>query len=187
MALFPLGILSAAGAGGPTFDSDYELISSQILGTASVNVEFNNIPQTYKHLQVRLMARSSFALNYDNLAFYLNNTTTSTYATHALFGDGSSVSTSEFISQARLFFPTLFIGASNTANSFQGGVIDILDYSSTTKNTTTRTFTGAAGSQSRIALISGLWNNTAAITRINFETSGNLVAGSRFSLYGIRG
>jgi hypothetical protein len=183
--LIPFGVLSAAGVS--EFDSDYELIESVILGTATANIEFDNIPQTYKHLQVRLMARSSFALNYDNLAFYLNNNTTSTYATHALFGIGSSVTSNNFTSQARLFFPTLLISNSNTANSFQGGVIDILDYSSTTKNTTTRSLTGSTGSESRIALISGLWNNTAAVTRLNFETSGNLMAGSRFSLYGIKG
>jgi hypothetical protein len=185
MTLSALGIFSAAGVSG--FSSDYELISSTILGSATANIEFDNIPQTYKHLQVRLVGRSSFALAFDNLAFYLNNTTTSTYATHALFGNGSTVTSNNFVSQARLFFPTLFIANSNTANSFQGGVIDILDYSSTTKNTTTRALTGAAGSSSTVALISGLWNNTAAVTRINFENSGNFMIGTRFSLYGIKG
>jgi hypothetical protein len=184
--LIPFGVLSAAGVSAG-FSSDYELISSTILGTATANIEFDNIPQTYKHLQVRLVGRSSFAANFDNLAFYLNNNTASNYATHALFGNGSSVTSNAFTSEARLFFPTLFTAASNTANAFQGGVIDILDYSSTTKNTTTRALTGVAASGPAICLISGLWNNTAAVTRINFENSGNFVTGTRFSLYGIRG
>jgi len=39
-----------------------------------------------------------------------------------------------------------------------------------------------------IALKSGLWVNTAAVTSISFaNSSGDMVAGTRFSLYGIKG
>jgi hypothetical protein len=184
--LIPFGILSAAGVveGGAT----YELISTTILGTAAASVEFNNIPQDYKHLQLRISARSSLAANVDNLQFYLNNNTTNVYATHSLFGNGSSASANSFLSQPKMYFPNQLIANNQTASVFSGAVMDILDYSSTTKNTTVRTFTGYfANLTVLISLVSGFYNNTAAITRINFDTSANIMANSRFSLYGIRG
>jgi hypothetical protein len=52
---FPLGILSAAGAGGGVA-GDYELISSEILGTTAASVTFSSLgdySSTYKHLQIR--------------------------------------------------------------------------------------------------------------------------------------
>jgi hypothetical protein len=39
---FPLGILSAAGAGGGVA-GDYELISSEILGTTAASVTFSSL------------------------------------------------------------------------------------------------------------------------------------------------
>lgn len=67
-------------------------------------------------------------------------------------------------------------------------IVDILDFSSTTKNKTVRTLTGSAYSATQqIKLMSGSWSNTAAITSITlFEIPGAYQAGSRFSLYGLK-
>jgi hypothetical protein len=67
--------------------------------------------------------------------------------------------------------------------------MDILDYGVTTKNTTMRALNGGH-EYNWIALASGVWMNTAAVTSITFNmplTSANFVSGTRFSLYGIRG
>jgi hypothetical protein len=60
---FPLGILSAAGAGGGgPLASDYELISTQILTSPQSSITFSSLgtySSTYKHLQVRAVARST--------------------------------------------------------------------------------------------------------------------------------
>jgi hypothetical protein len=46
---------------------------------------------------------------------------------------------------------------------------------------------GVSGAFSSVSLQSGLFNSTAAITSMTiFGNAGSLVAGSRFSLYGIR-
>jgi len=67
-------------------------------------------------------------------------------------------------------------------------VLDILDAYSTTKNKTIRSLSGMTGGANNLQLYSGLWNNTAAISSLNiFPGATNFVAGSRFSLYGIRG
>jgi hypothetical protein len=77
--------------------------------------------------------------------------------------------------------------ATATAGAFGADIIDILDPFKTTKNTTTRALVGQSGSFSRVALESGLWINTAAVTSISLvDVFGNFVQNSRFSLYGMR-
>jgi hypothetical protein len=182
--LIPLGFWAASGAGNP---GAYELISSVLVGTATNNVGFGSIPQTYKHLQIRLTGRSSLSSQYDNLSFYLNNDTAASYSTHSLY-NASPPASNAFTNNVRLYYPSQFAAGTYTANSFGVSVLDILDYTSTTKYKTTRALVGSVDSSNGlIALVSGNYRSTSAITQINFETSANIVAGSRFSLYGIRG
>jgi hypothetical protein len=185
MALFPLGILSAAGAGGAALIPDYDLLETQILGSTEASITFSSLgtyASTYKHLQIRMTARLSGANGIDA---YINGDTGSNYAGHLLRGNGSTVT-----SFARSSSSTLQIADStSTANVFTGAVVDILDFASSTKNTTIRSFTGDAGGQTFIQIWSGLWNNTAAVTSIEIygRAATTLQIGSRFSLYGIRG
>lgn len=169
-------------------DNNYmETIASTLLGAGgSTNVEFNNIPQTYTHLQLRIFGRSTLSASLDNLSMYFNNDTTNSYATHFLSGNGSSVSSGAFTSSPRFYIPSLFPAA--TSNQFAGTIIDILDYKNTNKYKTVRILSGfdASGSGA-ISLVSGLWMNTAAITRFNCETSLGIPQNSRISLYGIKG
>jgi hypothetical protein len=152
-------------------------------GTA--NFEFNNIPQNFTHLQLRVFGRSTLNATVDNLSMYFNNDTGSNYSTHYLSGSGAgSFGSSGFTSQPRFYIPSLYPAA--TTGQFASSIIDILDYSNTNKNKTVRILTGFdANGSGTIALVSGLWMSTAAITRFNAETSANIIAGSRFDLYGI--
>jgi hypothetical protein len=185
MALFPLGILSAAGGG---VGATYELIETYVLGTAQASVVFSNLntySSTYKHLQIRYTSRAT--VDSGTLFATFNGVTGTSYATHRLLANGSSVTSDAFTSRA-----SLFVGnngtSDNAANIFAAGVIDILDFSSTTKNKTTRVLAGVSGAVSSVSLQSGLFNSTSAITSMEiFGNVGSLVAGSRFSLYGIRG
>jgi hypothetical protein len=189
MALFPLGILSAAAgeAGGA---GDYQLIESVILGTAQASIVFSSLgtySSTYKHLQIRGAARISLAQAYGSISVTLNGNT-SGYARHELSGNGSSVSSSASTSAARMFDLMQVAGANNDANAFGGFVLDILDPYAT-KNKTLRSLSGrATSSNPAINLSSGLWDNTASLTSIELiGENGNLVSGTRISLYGIKG
>jgi hypothetical protein len=183
MALFPLGILSAAGAvvGGET----YELISTTVLGLAASSVSFSSLgdySSTYKHLQIRGLGRLTAVDTNQKMRF--NGDSTSSYNNHFLYGNGSSVlSGTSGLLTAIDSYP---LTASNApANAFGAFVIDMLDAFSSTKNTTVRQL---SGNNVEIQLASGLWNNTASLTSVELlANSGNYVAGSRFSLYGIRG
>lgn len=187
---FGLGFWAAAGAGGET--SSYELISTNIVSGSSTTVlEFTSIPQSYKHLQVRYTNRTSASSTGQastRLGFNGNYAGNFTY--HRLYGNGSSV-LSEGGTGLNVSITGFVTGANAATNNFAAGVIDILDYSSTTKYKTFRSLAGlTASTDNRVSLASGVFlQNTNALTSMffSFDDGTNFVAGSRFSLYGIKG
>jgi hypothetical protein len=186
MTLSALGIFSAAGAGG--VQGDFELISTTLISsnTASVVFDVSSFASTYKHLQIRATARSGQTVSGEYINVRLNGATS--YWHHGLEGNGSSV-TSYGASTTSMAMAQVARGDS-TASSFGAGVIDILDPFSTTKNKTLRGLGGIAISgTTNIALRSGSWASTDAVTSITCLpfSADNWVSGSRFSLYGIRG
>ena len=188
MTLSALGIFSAAGAGGVVAAGDYELISTTILGTATSSVTFSSLAtysSTYKHLQLRIAARSSSASSFSGRLRF-NGDTGANYSFKQLLGNGSSVlSTADSCQTGTDILPVS--NSTSTASSFGGAVIDILDSYSTTKNKTLRSLAGFA--LGAVYLRSGAWYNTASVTSIDLymQDATNFIAGSRFSLYGIRG
>lgn len=187
MSFILLGILnsqvtaSAAGA--------YDLLQTTVLTSSASSVTFSSIPSDYKHLQIRAVIRGN-DVNYG--AAYLrirtNGDTSSSYAFHSLYGDGSSVTSNGFSSQSYLM-NFIYPEDGATANMFSPIVLDVLDYASTNKNTTFKMFAGGQVSgNERSALYSGLWNNTSAVNSLLFyPAGGSFKTGSRFSLYGIKG
>jgi hypothetical protein len=187
--LIPYGILSAAGAGGVAFASDYELIQTFTVGTAAADITFSSLgtySSTYKHLQLRLALRTTRAAADDVVVIQLNGDTGANYAWHQLLGNGSAVSSS---AATGIAVPRLGVVPANsaTANIFGGLVVDLLDPYSTTKNTTIRSLVGFTSSW--IAVHSVLHISTSAISSIRLLSgfSGNIAVGSRLSLYGIKG
>jgi hypothetical protein len=185
MGLIPLGILSSAGGSLGA----YELIQSTILGSSTSSVVFSGLDSyagIYKHLQVRLVGRNSNAATSSSINIRFNSDAGANYALHAIYGNGSSV-LSFGVTGRNEGYVAEVTGASIGANIFGAAVIDILDTYSTSKNKTIRSLNGAT-SYNNIALFSGLWLNTAALTSITLlaQSGANFVTGSRFSLYGIR-
>ena len=188
--LIPFGVLSAAGAEVGVAGS-YELIATEILTASETSVVFSSLgdySSTYKHLQIRVTARTDRASVIDSVVVRLNGDTASNYARHAVYGDGSSVSSFGLANQSFMTGISTS-GNSAAANIFGAGVIDLLDPYSTTKNKTVRSLSGNANTGFSVSLGSGHWRNTASVTSITlFPQNGtNIVAGSRFSLYGIKG
>ena len=170
-AMFPLGMVQVGSAG-------------------AANITFSSIPSTYKHLQIRGIARKNGSTN-DSVGMLMtfNSDTTSSYNSHYLQGDGSSaVGYSSGASRANID-SLYFAGGGMTANVFGAGVIDILDYANTNKYKTTRQLTGvnsnASSAINYILLGSGLWRSTSAITSITL-TGSDFVQYSQFALYGIK-
>jgi hypothetical protein len=170
---------------------DYELIATEILTSPQTSVTFSSLgtySADYKHLQVRLVVRDAAADTGLDLKIYLNNAN-STYSVHRLIGNGSNVQSTGTSGLTNGATIGVTQSANDTDNSFAAGVVDILDAYNTSKNTTVRTFNGVVGgSYARVSLNSAGWYATDSLTSIKFDVAGpNLVAGSRFSLYGIKG
>jgi hypothetical protein len=174
----------------------YESIATVTVGSGgSSSISFTSIPSTYKHLQVRFLAqdtRAGYYVGDMNMRF---NSSSTGYAFHLLTGNGSAILIDKGTSYAEIYIGSGSIGTT-TGGTFGAGVIDILDYTSTSKYKTTRTLvgndhngTGGTGSLGgRITLTSGLWQNTNAINEITiYGGTGNLAQYSSFALYGIKG
>ena len=175
----------SAGGGAA---ADYELISTTVLGSSAATVSFSGLGTSaaaYKHLQVRLTGRTTRAVSEDGaVKLELNGDTGANYRSHFLVGTGSSVVSYD----ASIVELGSFSGNSAGANQFTAQVVDLLDFSSTSKNKTLRFLSGNAGSFNSVRLHSAAWFSTAAVTSIDFKaTSGSWATGSRFSLYGLKG
>jgi hypothetical protein len=187
MSLFPLGLLSQNGGGGGAAGA-FEQIETQILGANASSVTFSSIPSTYKHLQLRITARSSSTGNATALFLRFNGVSGTSYSTHTLYGTGSSV-VSEGFASLDAFYRMPIPDDGLAACGFGSLVIDVLDYSLTNKNKTIRTLSGYNISNiANVSLVSGGFYSTNAISSLSLTPqAGQLKTGSRFSLYGIKG
>jgi hypothetical protein len=169
----------------------YDSLATVTLSTSANIITFAGIPAGYKHLQLRYLSRSTRASGSDSVSFRFNSDSGSNYARHVLYGDGASAGAVATASDT-LINCGLGAGASAGASMFGGGVVDILDYTSTVKNKTIRTLTGVDinGSGGDLRLGSGLWFATpAAITSITLYANGgssDFVTYSSFALYGVK-
>jgi hypothetical protein len=176
----------------PVSNNSYESISTITVGSGGASaVTFTSIPQTYKHLQVRSIARASAAGTY-NTYFQVGNGTIDTsnnYSFHLIAGAGGTPTAYGQSSSGNNLI--LLNGISNNSNAdvYGTGVVDILDYTNTNKNKTIRNHGGNDGNGvGAVGLYSGAWYSTSAITTITFFTGGtNLAEDSTFALYGIKG
>jgi hypothetical protein len=167
--------------------NDYESIATVTVGSGGASsVSFTSIASTYKHLQVRILTRSTFGANEWPIFVQLNSSS-SGYAYHDLQGNGSSASASGSSSQSLMQLGDTS-AASGTANSFGVFILEILDYADTNKNKTGRTLYGYdLNGTGKVGHRSGLWANTSAVTSLSFGTGGNFAQYSSFALYGIKG
>jgi hypothetical protein len=103
-------------------------------------------------------------------------------------GDGVAVS-SGFQADVDQMFLAITTSSQAETQNFAPAVIDVLDFSSSVKNKTFRSLSGLVSTPSNsISIRSGLYFKTDPITTLSiFDSRGeNWVAGSRFSLYGVK-
>ena len=188
MSLILLGILNSQVSGGGA--GAYDLLETQVLTSSASSVTFTGLGSysDYKHLQVRMVARNGATAGADKWVYLtLNGDTGSNYASHRLQGNGSSVFSNAYTSRANMVAALITSSASGT-QGFGSALIHLLDFGNSSKNTTIRSLNGMADSANLIALYSGFWNNTNAVTSLTLAPEDNsFITGSRFSLYGIRG
>ena len=189
-----LNLISAIhGTGVAAATNSYESIATVTVGAGgAATVSFTSIPSTYKHLEIRSMARDARAIsgaNPINMSFNSDVTYTN-YRQHYLYGDGASAGAGTLQASGSYASGGDSAGASNGASIFAVNIISILDYTNTNKNKVSRVLHGIdTNGGGQIVLDSSLWLNTAAITQIDLtaKSSSGFVQYSSFALYGIKG
>ena len=184
-------VLATFSEGAPPIPpSSYESIATLTGNGSATSLTFSSISGTYKHLQIRFLARSLRDGVSDNLNIQFNGDSGSNYATHNLNGNGATAGAGG-TANVTYMDASNAVRASGSSNTlvYGAGIIDIHDYASTTINKTIRIISGwDLNGSGRIALSSGFRNSTSAVTSITLQSDGNAFAtGSTFALYGIKG
>ena len=180
-----LGIMASAISGNLWAPGkDYDSIATVTVGPGgAIEAAFTSIPSTYKHLQVRMLVRST-TTNGDVRLFV--NTSLFSARRHTLSGDGGSISagsdTANSIARQTQ--------SSDAASVFAVSIIDILDYANTNKYKTIRQLGGFdLDGSGAINLASQLIQDTAAISALSvspYNGTGSFAQYSHIALYGVK-
>lgn len=184
--------LASTGVSGTVIQpTAFESIATATGTGSSGTITFSSIPSTYKHLQIRSVSRFTgghgFVITQPN-----GDTSTANYTYHLLSGNGSAASAGAYTTGSLGGSYSLQSAGVTTelSNNTGVGILDILDYASTTKYKTFRSITGYDNNDTSgiIYLISTLWLSTSAISSLTINTQGgNFTTQTTFALYGIKG
>jgi hypothetical protein len=171
----------------------FESIATATGTGSSGTITFSSIPQTYSSLQIRYFAKTSdsAAENTPDIRVRLNGDTGANYTRHALNSNDPPTASGQTGQTYAELFSAMYNNHSTYSNMGGVGVIDVHDYTSTSRNKTLRVFSGANANttdiSSRLFLTSSLWLNTSAVTSISFISSfGNFATSTQFALYGLK-
>lgn len=176
-----VGALAAGGGAG------ISVIEDRLLAGDANPVNFLNIPQTYKHLRIVWQGASDSA-NINTLLMQLNGDNAGNYDWEQYAWIANTASGNQNLTQtaARVGF----LAGTSSANASGSGTIDIPNYAGTAWHKNTVALCAyrnlASFADAAVAMLAGLWRNTAAVTSISLLVSpGTIKAGSRFTLYGL--
>jgi hypothetical protein len=185
-----LGILASSfrSAAGPV--GAYDSLATITVPSGGVStITFAGIPTGYKHLQLRWIGRGTDASTGVGLRWRFNGDTSGLMPSHAVYGDGSGGSAiATYYGSNNPMSLGGFTGANSTANVFGAGVLDLLDYASTSKFKTVRALNGRdVNGSGFIFFESGLYQSTTVVNQISITCSaGNFAQHSSFALYGVK-
>jgi hypothetical protein len=174
----------------PAVTNSYESIATVTVGSGGQSiVSFTSIPSTFKHLQLRCLARTTGTVDNDVALLTFNSDTGTNYSAHDLRGNGGVMAAGSYPSQTSMYLQR-FAGGNQTSGRFGVVIADILDYANTSKYKTLRDIGGYDfNGTGNIYLASGLWMNTNAITSMSMTPAqgGVWAQYTQFALYGIKG
>ena len=156
--------------------------------TGAGSIQFASIPQTYTHLQIRALVKTTSGSVDNSIIRFNSDSTSGHYYHHYLQGNGSSATAGALINSNSSCIITGYTPASGSTSIFSTMVIDILDYANTNKYKTVRISSGFdANGSGYVGLYSGVWLFTNAITTIDFAGyAAALNTTTTAALYGIK-
>jgi hypothetical protein len=175
---------------GPQYENSWESIATYSSG-ATGTITFNSVPSTFKHLRliVRLRdSRSGVAYSSANLTF---NGSTTGYAYTWLYADNRGTIFDDSSSGSSAI--ALSIPGAAASNVYGYSIIDIYDYTDTSKFTGVQGISGfvdpttGIGGQCAVD-VNGTWALNSVVNTISIAASNpNFASNVRASLYGMKG
>lgn len=162
---------------------------STITLSSTTDITFSSIPQTFKNLYIVLSLRAQTSSSTDFGLMTFNGAGSGHYTLEMRKTDANNYSANSWNNQAWAVASSM-PGSGSTAG-FSAETITIFDYASSSVEKAWQSDSGnsnyGGNNQATARIAGGRWNSTSPITSIRFFGSeGNLLSGSRISLYGIQ-
>ena len=155
----------------------YEPIQTYtVSGTSTSTITFSSIPSTYTDLVLVMQAQNADAY----ALFRANGNTSSVYSRTDFYGNGSSGQSGRG-SNENTWYPS-----TGTSSVIGSAIFHVMNYATTTTNKTVLARNNLTTNQ--IAISAFLYRSTSAISSLSLAVpaSNNWIAGSTFTLYGIK-
>jgi len=168
---------------------DLVKIAEQILGGAQANIDFQNIPQTYRNLQFRGVVRcDNAAMQAFNARF--NNISTGVYDTMQATAATTSVTAGESFSQTSAYIGDLPGTSAADAHYYATFILNLFNYAEANHYHQWQAEAFVANSTAsgniRSRWHNGNFRNIGGINRVTFfPAAGNLIAPSVITCYGM--
>ncbi len=167
--------------------STYTPIATQTLGSSASSVTFSSISGSYTDLVLVMSVQdNSSGTNFSNVQVQFNNDTGTNYSWTELYGNGSSA-----LSQRASNYEGCWAGyMSSVSGVFSPIIFNVMNYSNTTtfKTTLSRANLGAQSPNTTTVTeaVVSTWRSTSAITTLKVNGAISFIAGSTFTLYGVK-
>lgn len=164
-------------------------VAEIILPNSQAAIDFTNIPQCFRHLRLMGQARGDVAGSNTTILIQINGDTGGNYDEQLGQFQAATPAASENFAQTSVLLIHM-AGSTAPANSATAFETIFQNYAGTTFRKTWVTQGvldfGNSGNGRIVYHNNGVWRSTAAINAIHLvPASGNFVAGSTFSLYGV--
>lgn len=186
---WPLGFATGDVMNAAQFGKGIGAIFDSTLGGSAASIDITGIVTTYAHLLVVVYGRGDTASTSISLAARFNADAAANYDYQILGGSAAGVAASEAFAQNQAFVGEI---PANTggANLFGACMLFIPHYAGSANNKASVAVSslkkGTSSGNMTTELFAGFWRSSAAINRITILASaGNLVAGTRMTIYGV--
>lgn len=175
-----LGVVASSYLQSTDTSGFFAIATYTVPSATASSISFTSIPQTYTHLQLRTTLRSTTTNSYATISI-----NSGTYRQNWWYTSGGAYTVSTSTSTDVVFSKL----SSATAGYFAPNILDINDYSSTTRNKVIRGMGGGDTTYSNStggnwAFSSLLSMNTAGVSTITLTpSSGNFAQYSQATLY----
>lgn len=183
--------IERSAGGGSSSGGAWTLISSNTLLAGAATMDIQNIPATFNHLYLVVIAHSDFAALEANILLRFNNDSTASYDAEDVFSNNAAPGGAGVNAGTAARIGNAVAAAGSTANAFGQAITTIPFYAQTTALKGWITQSGRLSlvntpSSYTIDQFQGQWRSAAAINRLTLSLNlGNFVAGSAYTLHGI--